>query len=385
MYKIKKSGLVLLTVFLTAGSLFTLVSAEDETIAESSVPLVTGEATCLGSNLADLTADAMLWYSANNDQYKKADFSLVSEKVFAGTIPAGTLTEADIRAAFREDAVMIEVKSAGGRWLKAIDESTLNVPAADVRFVTPANLRYIIQPSQPGMEEGKRYDEETARILSVILGKKSDIGWVQNYTAVTDQYLLEASPALTATGGVEEVSAADGVPIADIVIAYIRETMNGTIPDRYASEHGDDRITVLADANIEYNEETAVYTYELKEDIPDYKDFILLPVPESLLTKKHRGIIGNSFYTQSFLAQFTGQEDVIECQETIHNVLVPVTEKSGSFILAYGTAPGQKANRLPFIFAISLMLLVFVVVGMVSRQNVNALLERRNNNTRRHR
>lgn len=383
MYKIRKSGLVLLTLFLTAGSLLTLVSAESEKIAESSFPLETGEATCLGSNLADLTADAMLWYAANNDSYKKADFSLVSEKVFAGAIPSGTLTEDDIRAAFRADAVMIEVKSAGGRWLKAIDDSTQNTPAADDGFVTPGKLSYIIQPSQPGMEEGKRYDEETARILSVVLGTKSDIGWVQNYTAVTDQYLLEAAPALTATGGVEEVSAADAVPIADVVITYIRETMNGTIADRYADVHGDERVTVLADASIVYDEESTVYTYELTEDIPAHKDFLWLAVPESLLTKKHRGIIGNAFYTQSFLAQFSGREDVVECRETVHNVLVPVTEKTGSFILAYGTAPGQKVNRLPFIFAISLMLLVFVVVGIVSRQNVASLLADRNHSKRR--
>ena len=93
-----------------------------------------------------------------------------------------------------------------------------------------------------------------------------------------------------------------------------------------------------------------------------------------MLTKKLRGVLDNPFYQRSFLARFTGDDSVAVCTETSHNVLVPVTEKAGTFVLSYGNAPGQKSNIGGVIFAISLLILVFVVVGLVSRQNVSALL-----------
>ena len=373
MSKGKKSG-VLLGVLLAAGSLTTMVFAEEEKVADSSFPLVAEEATCMGSNLAELTADAMQWYAAGNEPYEKADFSLVSEKVFAGSIPSGVITEADIRAAFREDALMIEVNCAGGRLLRVIDDSTLNLPAADDHFLTPGNLSYIIDPSQPGFPAGNRYDEDTARVLSVVLGKKSDIGWVQNYTVAMDSFTLEAFPDLNATGEAVKISAEDGIPIADVVIAYMRETMNGTVSEKYADAHGDGRFVVIAGADLTYDEDNDIYTYELHEDIPEDAENQLLAVPESMLTKKLRGVLDNPFYQRSFLARFTGDDSVAVCTETSHNVLVPVTEKAGTFVLSYGNAPGQKSNIGGVIFAISLLILVFVVVGLVSRQNVSALL-----------
>ena len=69
MSKGKKSG-VLLGVLLAAGSLTTMVFAEEEKVADSSFPLVAEEATCMGSNLAELTADAMQWYAAGNEPYR---------------------------------------------------------------------------------------------------------------------------------------------------------------------------------------------------------------------------------------------------------------------------------------------------------------------------
>ena len=381
MYKQKKPVLPVLALFISAGLLFTPAAAEEETVAESSFPLVTGEATCLGSNLADLTADAMQWYAANNGLYKKSDFSLVSEKVFTGSIPAGVLTEEDIRAAFRSDAVMVEIKAAGGRFLRVMDDASLNVPEADEHYVTPGNLRYTIDPSQPGFPQGERYSEETARVLSIVKGKRSDVGWINNYRVVADQYLLEISPELLEYGEVE-VSAEDGVPIADIVIAYMHDSMNGAVSDQYADPYGDDRVRVITGAALEYDAESGIYTYEMDSEPADNGHTTWLAVPEALLTKKHQGIIGNSFYTRSFLAQFEGQDQVTVCDETIHNVLVPVTRKSGKFTLSYGTAPGQKANNLGFIFVASLMLLMVVIIGKVSRQNVEELTKGRNTDTR---
>ena len=374
MYKRITQSLMLI-VTIAIGTNLNYVFADEAIVIESPYSLEIGEATCYGSNLANITADAMQWYSTKNDIYNKSNFSLVSEKVFVDSIPAGTLTEDDIRAAFRSDAVMVEIKTAGGQLYRAIDSSVQNAPEADEKFVTPGNLTYIINPSQPGIPEGKRYDEDTSRLLSVIMGTRSDIGWIDNYRVVSDQYFVENYPNLTESG-IIEVSKEEGVPIADVVIAYIREELNGTVSENYSNPLGDQRIRLITAADISFNEETEIYTYELKVDELNDKYDYLMAVPEALLTRKLQGIIGNSFYQQSFLANFDGQEEIVRCDDTLHTVIIPVTNKSGTFSLSYGRAPGDKSNTLSVVFTGSLMLLLFAVIFILSRQNMAVLIKK---------
>ena len=365
---LKKAGTALAAAVLLAGSMAVTARADGDIIAVSDYDLTAAGPTCLGSNLADLTADAMRWYAGKNGPYKKADFAWVSEAVFTGSIPAGEISEAAIRNAIAEDAVMVEIKTTGGQIMRALEATVANVPEADPDFVTPANLAYVIDMSQPGIPADERYSEKKSKILGLdTLDDDENMSWIENYRVVLDAGSLAYLPNLLEEDATMVVEQENGVSLREIVTAYLRDGLKGTVTETYADEHGDGRILVVSPSEVIFDEENNSYEYKLRTEIKDDKGIYWIAVPEDKLSRKLQGIIGNRLYRGSFRVKFNGSEEDIICAQTRYNVIIPVTEPTGSFTLAYNEIIGNTGNLLILLAGMAVFGLIIGITVLINR------------------
>ncbi len=365
---LKKAGMACLAVLLLTGSPAVITRADGDIIAASDYELSAAGPTCLGSNLADLTADAMRWYAGRSGPYKKADFAWVSEAVFTGSIPAGEITEAAVRKAIDPDAVMVEIKTSGGQIMRALENTVARVPEADEHFVTPANLAYVIDMSQPGIPADQRYSEKTSKILGLdTLDDKEDISWIENYRLVLDAGSLAFLPGLLEEDASVVVAEENAAAVSDIVIAYLRDGLKGTVTETYMDARGDERILVVSPSEVVFDEESNTYTYRLSTEIRDDSGIYRIAVPEDKLSRKLQGIIGNRLYRGSFRGKFDGSDEGIVCAETRYNVIIPVTAPEGTFTLSYNEIIGNTGNLLVLLAGMAVFALIIGIAYLFNR------------------
>lgn len=338
------------------------IHAEDSSIATSNFDLTNPTHTCIGSNLAELTADAMRQYASSNSPYKKVDVALVSEQVFTGSIPAGDITETQIQEAIA-DVKMVEMNVPGKYLILALEKSSLNAPNQDSNFLTSSNVSYVIDPSQPGIPEDSRYSESFARNLALTLGEKDTIEWFENYRIVIDATALSYFEELLGEEMKYVVEETEAVSLPEVVTYYLQTTLKGQVPTSYKSPYGDGRLKVITPSTITYNEEEKDYSFsvdQLQEGIT------WIAVPESVLNKRLQGIIGNRLYRGTFMATFDGEE--IACDETRYNVIVPVTAKQGTFSLKYNEIIGNTVNLMILLGATFMMSMTFLLFMASNRK-----------------
>lgn len=349
---IKKISTLVVSV-LSIALLLPITIHGEETIATSDYEL-NGEAPlCKGSNLAELTTDAMQWYAKSNNVYKKSAFSLVGEHVITGSLPKGEITSSDIDKVIA-DAKMIEVEFEGGDIYRLLEASVSNSPDKDEFFIYPSNLSYVIDPLQPGIPEDRRHSETFSKILGVKLDNNKPLEWIESYRVVLDlDTFNHYKDIFTEYKMIVEES--DAVSIREIVKSYLSEETRGVVLDLYKNPTGDGRIKVITDSLVSYDEDSKTFSYTLSKDIHEGKETYWIAVPEEVLPKKLKGIIGNRLYRGRFVA--TIDEEEIECAETRYNVIVPISKKENTFSLKYSEVIGNTTNLI-----IMVGMLVFLVI-----------------------
>lgn len=337
----------------------TIVRAEEPVQLQSPYELKFNETGAKGSSLADLTVDAMHWYSKAGSGYKNASYSFAGDELFIGSLPEGTWTDADLEAAL-SDTKVLEIKIKGRYLVEGLENCIRDAIEKDGPFVTPQGMKFIINPDQPGLAPDERYHERTAFLEKIVLKDNTRFDQTREYRVMMDAATFHSQAKFTENAAML-VDEAEAVTVREVVKAFVEKDMGGRVIENYANPLGDGRVRVTSAAELTYDEENDLYHYTVTRAFESEDGNCWIAVPEDLLKRKLQGIIGNSLYRGSFYTSVNGGEELTGDASRYH-VLVPVDQKSGTFTLKYHELVGSTGNILIIVSTAAMMGIVVLVM-----------------------
>lgn len=217
------------------------------------------------TNLGDLCADA---YRA----MAGADVGLVNGGGIRADIAAGSITYGDIIKVHPYGNALCMVKATGRQILDALEMASRTCPDENGAFLHVSGMTYTIDttiPSTVKVDDNKMFVsvEGARRVKDVKIGGAALIPG-KTYTVASHNYLIKnAGDGMNMFQKDELVK--DSVMLDNqVLIKYITETLNGTVPAAYAKPQG--RITIVrepfadvADSAWYYDGVVYVYTKNL--------------------------------------------------------------------------------------------------------------------------
>ena len=235
-----------------AGSL--LDKSLGEKVAKSTVNLVIYDPVAVGdddkpiriirrmeTNLGDLCADA---YRAQSG----ADIAFVNGGGIRATISEGDITLSDILSIHPYGNYLCVVEVSGQQILDALEWGARSVPGENGGFLQVSGLSYEIDATVEspcvGDEHGMFTEIKGARRVRNVLVGGTPIDPVKKYTLAGHSYmLLESGDGFTMLGGAKLLQ--NCVKLDNqVLIDFIRETLQGVIGDEYADPYGEGRIVI---------------------------------------------------------------------------------------------------------------------------------------------
>ncbi|HKM28557.1 MAG TPA: bifunctional metallophosphatase/5'-nucleotidase, partial [Anaerovoracaceae bacterium] len=224
-----------------------IASQADQTIARSDVKLTIKEADDSTrairnqeTNLGDLTADA---YRALSD----ADIALIDGASLRSDIAAGDVTYANVIAANPYRYRMSVVKATGQQILDALEVGARSCPAESSGFLQVSGITYEIDTT---VDSNVVFDSKNAflsidgsrRVVNVRVNGTA-ISGTKVYTVASTNNLIDGNiDGLTMFKANEKILK-DVMLDNQIIISYMRDTLQGVIGSEYAIPQG--RITVI--------------------------------------------------------------------------------------------------------------------------------------------
>ena len=204
------------------------------------------------TNMGDLVTDAMLWQAMQGEEKLLVD----SDRVVAVTngngirasIGAGDVTVADVYGVLPEDNTVTVIYVKGSALLEALEASTYCLPEAIGAFPQMAGIdctvlccaEYVADEAYP--DSAYFHPASINRVtVNSVNGKAFDEN--ATYAVVTNSACAAGKDTYTAFGTASS-KVDTGVTVADALIGYITESLNGVVGQQYAKPQG--RITVLA-------------------------------------------------------------------------------------------------------------------------------------------
>lgn len=224
-----------------------IASQADQTIARSDVKLTIKEADDSTrairnqeTNLGDLTADA---YRALSD----ADIALIDGASLRSDIAAGDVTYANVIAANPYGYKMSVVKATGQQILDALEVGARSCPAESSGFLQVSGITYEIDTT---VDSNVVFDSKNAflsidgsrRVVNVRVNGTA-ISGTKVYTVASTNNLIDGNiDGLTMFKANEKILK-DVMLDNQIIISYMRDSLQGVIGSEYAIPQG--RITVI--------------------------------------------------------------------------------------------------------------------------------------------
>ena len=203
-------------------------------------------------NAGDFVADAFLW-QANQAMVidgVKVDAAILNGGGIRASIPAGTVTLGSIARAVPYNNVLYVMTLKGKDLLEMLEAATCAAPKAIGAFPQVAGLKYTLDTRVP-YTNGRQYPGSTyfapqkpgSRVqITEVGGQPFDPE--KTYRVATVEFVLRGGDAYghaVEPGVVESVSI--GYADKQAIVNYLREGLNGTVPDSYRTPQG--RITIL--------------------------------------------------------------------------------------------------------------------------------------------
>lgn len=231
---------------------------DDELLAESEFPIVGSRNT--GSQLREtalgnLITDSMRWYTANKLN-KEVDAALINGGMLRADIDAGKLSRKDVDRvlAFGNTAVIVEV--TGAQLLTALEAACQYVPDGTTAFPQVSGMELLVTSdvAYQSTDEllctiGDRsyYAPKNAgeRMKILRIGERL-FSAEETYHIVTNDYLANGGDAYAAFSKGEKIDT--DCLVADMVAAYLKESLEGQMPRRYEQAEG--RTAVAASGEV---------------------------------------------------------------------------------------------------------------------------------------
>lgn len=203
-------------------------------------------------NAGDFVADAFLWQAnqATVIDGIKVDAAIVNGGSVRASIKAGTITLGDISRSVPYNNVLYVMTLKGSDLLELLEAATCATPRAIGAFPQVAGIRYTIDTRVPYVND-RQYPGSTyfspknpgSRVtIAEVGGEPFDPE--KTYRVATSEFIVRGGDAYGHTvepGAVESVSI--GYVDKDAIVNYIKEELNGELPDTYRQAQG--RITIL--------------------------------------------------------------------------------------------------------------------------------------------
>ena len=193
------------------------------------------------SNLANLAADCFT-------SYFHSDIAIISGGSVRSDVKAGDITYNDALSVFPFDNDTVMIEATGQQIKDCLEMGAKNYPAFSGGFVQPSNLTYVIDSAIPTSvvtnDSGAfvRVDGQY-RVKDIKIGGE-DIDLTKTYTVSGCNFTL-----CNGGDGMSMFSSCEtkmiGPKDLQLLIAYIKDTLQGEIPAKYGNENGEGRITIL--------------------------------------------------------------------------------------------------------------------------------------------
>ena len=204
-------------------------------------------------NSGDFVADAFVWQAEHAMVLDgvKVDGAIVNGGSIRSTIPAGTVTLADVARTMPYNNMVYVMALKGKDLLEMLEAATCATPMAIGAFPQVAGIRYTLDTRVP-YEKGRQYPGSSyfapqhpgSRVaIQEVGGAPYDPEKV--YRIAVSEFVLRGGDAYghAVEPGVVLESVSTGYVDKDAMRYYLVEGLHGTVPDRYREPQG--RITIL--------------------------------------------------------------------------------------------------------------------------------------------
>ena len=218
----------------------------DQKVGETAFPLVSSNpetkerlARKQETNLGDLMADAY------RDQYQ-TDIAVMNGGGIRANIPAGDITYRELLSVMPYSNTLCAAKVTGQQILDFLEHAASKYPEEGGIFPSVSGMTYAIDKSIPSTVVLNEHSEFAGvsgeyRVKDVYIGTEPlDVN--KTYTVATISYLLKEGGDGYIFSGKCDIYNDSAKTDIQVVEAYIRDTLGGTIPERYQNPSGEGRI-----------------------------------------------------------------------------------------------------------------------------------------------
>ncbi len=234
----------------TASWYKTVTDSMSEAMATSEVELDGNETNTRSkeTNLADLILDAMV-YEVQLHSADTVDAAIMNGAAITKSISAGDVSILDVLNVFPFEDNIVTFKVTGAEILEALEVTTYGLPEPTTSFPQVSGIVYSVDTSVP-FEKGEQYSD-TAYYRPANPGARITIDSIGGQPYDAEKLYTIASDDFVGSGGsgylaFKDAYEANGynldIQVADAVMDYIKNKLNGVIGQEYAEVQG--RITI---------------------------------------------------------------------------------------------------------------------------------------------
>ena len=210
------------------------------------------------TSMGDFVTDAYLWYSTYDEKFEPADLSFLNGGSIRANIAPGEVTYTNLLTVFPWYSHVTEIYVTGQQILDCLEMGCRLETSECGGFMVGGGITYdinlnkeskvVTDPAGMFVSVDGTYANGDYRVENVEIGGKP-IDVTKTYTLViNDYYYQQDGDGMTMFKNCEAVvTTDDNVIDVDVLVAYIKEGLGGTIPEaKYGNPYGDGRIEIIS-------------------------------------------------------------------------------------------------------------------------------------------
>ncbi len=249
------------------------------------------------TSMGDFVTDAYLWYSTYDEKFEPADLSFLNGGSIRANIAPGDVTYTNLLTVFPWYSHVTEIYATGQQILDCLEMGCRLETSECGGFMVGGGITYdinlnkeskvVTDPAGMFVSVDGTYANGDYRVENVEIGGEP-IDVTKTYTLViNDYYYQQDGDGMTMFKNCEAVVVSDDNVIdVDVLVAYIKEGLGGTIPeDKYGNPYGDGRIEIITEAEYYDLDKLMADDDDLSEDDKAFVDTLKEKL-QAVLTEK---------------------------------------------------------------------------------------------------
>ena len=214
------------------------------------------------TNLGDFLTDAYLWFSSNPSdavaaKARPADCAILNGGSIRANLAKGDINQLGVKTVFPWNTHVTEIEATGQQIVDCLEMGAKNYPKESGGFIQVSGITYVIDGNKPSkvvtddqnmfQKVDGSYDAGDYRVHDVTIGGQP-VNLTKAYNlVVNDYYYTQGGDGMTMFQSCKALfDYSDNVIDSDVIAAYLKDCLGGTVPQKYADAHGQGRITVGA-------------------------------------------------------------------------------------------------------------------------------------------